>query len=75
MTDTPERVAVLGTGIMGSAMTRNLVAAGLNVVVWDQSAEATAALAGAGARCPRQERPRRSITQGGAAAPARRATS
>jgi 3-hydroxyisobutyrate dehydrogenase len=50
MTDTPERAAVLGTGIMGSAMTRNLLAAGLNVIVWDRSADATAALAGAGAQ-------------------------
>src|SRR5438067_4715338 len=31
------RVAVLGTGIMGSAMARNLVAAGLNTTVWDRS--------------------------------------
>lgn len=29
------RVAVLGTGIMGSAMARNLVAAGLPTAVWD----------------------------------------
>src|ERR1700733_2967141 len=42
-------VAVLGTGIMGSAMTRNLVAAGLTTRVWDQSASATAPLAEAGA--------------------------
>jgi 3-hydroxyisobutyrate dehydrogenase len=50
MADTPEQAAVLGTGIMGSAMTRNLLAAGLNVIVWDRSAKATAALAGAGAQ-------------------------
>ena len=31
------RVAVLGTGIMGSAMARNLVAAGLRTTVWDRS--------------------------------------
>jgi 3-hydroxyisobutyrate dehydrogenase len=43
------RVAVLGTGIMGSAMARNLVAAGLPTTVWDRSGPATAALAEAGA--------------------------
>ncbi len=42
-------VAVLGTGIMGSAMARNLVAAGLRTAVWDRSAAATAPLAAAGA--------------------------
>jgi 3-hydroxyisobutyrate dehydrogenase len=41
--------AVLGTGIMGSAMARNLLAGGHRVTVWDRSAEATAALAAAGA--------------------------
>jgi 3-hydroxyisobutyrate dehydrogenase len=44
------RVVVLGTGIMGSAMARNLVAAGLGTTVWDRSPSATAALAEAGAR-------------------------
>jgi 3-hydroxyisobutyrate dehydrogenase len=44
------RVAVLGTGIMGSAMARNLVAAGLHTTVWDRSRQAAALLAGAGAR-------------------------
>jgi 3-hydroxyisobutyrate dehydrogenase len=34
---------------MGSAMTRNLVAAGLPTTVWDRSPQASAALAGAGA--------------------------
>jgi 3-hydroxyisobutyrate dehydrogenase len=43
------RVAVLGTGIMGSAMARNLVSAGLPTVVWDRSPAATSPLAGAGA--------------------------
>jgi 3-hydroxyisobutyrate dehydrogenase len=43
------RVAVLGTGIMGSAMARNLIAAGLPTTVWDRSPEATAPLADAGA--------------------------
>src|ERR1700722_17305387 len=47
----PERsgAAVLGTGIMGSGMARNLVAAGLPTTVWDRSPEATAPLAAAGA--------------------------
>ena len=44
------RVAVLGTGIMGSAMARNLVSAGLPTTVWDRSPAATAPLARAGAR-------------------------
>jgi 3-hydroxyisobutyrate dehydrogenase len=43
-------VAVLGTGIMGSAMARNLVAAGLCTTVWDRSQQAAAPLADAGAR-------------------------
>ena len=43
------RVAVLGTGIMGSAMARNLVSAGLRTTVWDRSPTATALLSGAGA--------------------------
>jgi 3-hydroxyisobutyrate dehydrogenase len=42
-------VAVLGAGIMGSAMARNLAAAGLDTRVWDRSPEAVAALAGTGA--------------------------
>jgi 3-hydroxyisobutyrate dehydrogenase len=42
-------VAVLGTGIMGSAMARNLVAAGMRTTVWDRSGQATARLASAGA--------------------------
>jgi 3-hydroxyisobutyrate dehydrogenase len=42
-------VAVIGAGIMGSAMARNLAAAGLDARVWDRSPAATAALAGAGA--------------------------
>jgi 3-hydroxyisobutyrate dehydrogenase len=60
MTDTPSSgppavnepgitVAVLGTGIMGSAMARRLVAAGLRTTVWDRSPQATAPLAAAGA--------------------------
>jgi 3-hydroxyisobutyrate dehydrogenase len=42
-------VAILGTGIMGSAMARNLVGAGLRVTVWDRSPSATAPLSEAGA--------------------------
>jgi 3-hydroxyisobutyrate dehydrogenase len=42
-------VAVIGAGIMGSAMTRNLVAAGLDTRVWDRSSSVTAPLAEAGA--------------------------
>jgi 3-hydroxyisobutyrate dehydrogenase len=47
--DVRPTVAVIGTGIMGSAMTRNLVAAGLNTRVWDHAASATGPLADAGA--------------------------
>ena len=43
------RVAVLGTGIMGSAMARNLVSAGLPTTVWDRSSTATVPLSEAGA--------------------------
>jgi 3-hydroxyisobutyrate dehydrogenase len=43
-------VALLGTGIMGSAMARNLVAARLRTTVWDRSPAATRPLAEAGAR-------------------------
>ena len=42
-------VAVIGAGIMGSAMARNLVAAGLTTQVWDRSTSATGPLADAGA--------------------------
>ena len=51
-TDSPGenvRVAVLGTGIMGSAMARNLVSAGLRTTVWDRSPTATTPLSDAGA--------------------------
>jgi len=44
------RVAVIGTGIMGSAMARNLLKAGLPVTVWDRSAKAVDALAHDGAQ-------------------------
>jgi 3-hydroxyisobutyrate dehydrogenase len=43
-------VAVLGTGIMGSAMARRLAAAGLRTTVWDRSPQAAAPIAAAGAR-------------------------
>jgi 3-hydroxyisobutyrate dehydrogenase len=43
------QVAVLGVGIMGSAMARNLLAAGLRTTVWDRSSSATAVLDEAGA--------------------------
>ncbi len=39
-------VAVLGIGIMGSGMARNLAAAGLPTTVWDRSPEVAAPLAG-----------------------------
>jgi 3-hydroxyisobutyrate dehydrogenase len=42
-------VAVIGTGIMGSAIAGHLVAAGVNTTVWDRSPSATRALAAAGA--------------------------
>ena len=42
-------VAVLGTGIMGSAMARNLAGAGLRTTVWDRSPSATVPLSDAGA--------------------------
>ena len=47
--DARTTVAVIGAGIMGSAMTRNLVAAGLTTRVWDGSPAATAPLGDAGA--------------------------
>jgi len=43
------RVAVIGSGIMGSAMARNLIAAGLPTTVWDRSKSATEPLSKAGA--------------------------
>lgn len=42
------RVALLGTGIMGSGMARNVAAAGHPVVVWNRTREKAEALAGAG---------------------------
>ena len=46
--DANATVAVLGAGIMGSAMARNLAAAGLTTRVWDRDASATGPLADAG---------------------------
>ena len=43
-------VAVLGTGIMGSAMARNLIANDLQTKVWDRSPSATDPLSEAGAQ-------------------------
>lgn len=42
-------VAVLGTGIMGAAMARNLLKAGMEVRVWNRSPEKAAPLAADGA--------------------------
>jgi 3-hydroxyisobutyrate dehydrogenase len=47
--DSRPSVAVIGAGIMGSAMARNLVSAGLPTTVWDRSAAVVAPLAQAGA--------------------------
>ncbi len=47
--DAHAAVAVIGAGIMGAAMARNLVAAGMDTRVWDRSASATAPLGDAGA--------------------------
>ena len=44
------KVAVLGAGIMGAAMARNLLRAGHEVQVWNRDHAKTAALADAGAR-------------------------
>ena len=43
------KVALLGTGIMGAAMARNLIGAGIEVRAWNRSAEKTGPLAGDGA--------------------------
>lgn len=47
---TGETVAVIGTGIMGSAMAGSLLRAGLPTIVWDRSPSATKLLADQGAR-------------------------
>src|ERR1700733_3170069 len=50
MTDKPGQaatsVAVIGTGIMGSAMARNLLAAGLRPTAWGRAPQAGAGAAG-----------------------------
>lgn len=43
-------VAVLGTGIMGAAMARNLLSAGMQVRAWNRTREKAEPLAGDGAR-------------------------
>jgi 3-hydroxyisobutyrate dehydrogenase len=48
MTDQLKSVAVLGTGIMGAPMARNLASSGLNVTAWNRSREKAEALADAG---------------------------
>jgi 3-hydroxyisobutyrate dehydrogenase len=45
-----QRVSVLGTGIMGAGMARNLLKAGMDVTVWNRGAEKARPLAEAGAR-------------------------
>jgi 3-hydroxyisobutyrate dehydrogenase len=47
--DARTEIAVLGAGIMGAAMARNLVAAGLTTRVWDRSPSAAGPLAADGA--------------------------
>jgi 3-hydroxyisobutyrate dehydrogenase len=47
---TTMKVAVLGLGIMGSGMARQLLAAGFEVAVWNRSADKAAPLVEAGAR-------------------------
>ena len=47
------RVAVLGTGTMGSAMARNLLRAGVGVDVWNRTPEPAARLTEAGATAHR----------------------
>ncbi len=49
MTESSIAVAVLGTGIMGAAMARNLLAAGMEVRVWNRSREKAEPLAEDGA--------------------------
>lgn len=44
------RVAVLGTGVMGAGMARSLLAAGLDVTVWNRTTERATPLAEDGAR-------------------------
>lgn len=50
MTENSTVVAVLGTGIMGAAMARNLLASGMEVRVWNRSTEKAEPLADDGAK-------------------------
>src|SRR3954463_16614397 len=50
MTENSTGVTVLGTGIMGAAMARNLLAAGMEVRVWNRSREKAEPLADDGAK-------------------------
>jgi 3-hydroxyisobutyrate dehydrogenase len=50
MTENNTAVAVLGTGIMGAAMARNILAAGMEVRVWNRTREKAEPLAEDGAR-------------------------
>ena len=53
MANSENVVAVLGTGIMGAAMARNLLGAGMQVRVWNRSAEKAKPLAQSGATVAR----------------------
>ena len=53
MTGSSITVAVLGTGIMGAGMARNLLAAGMEVRVWNRSREKAEPLAEDGAKVTR----------------------
>jgi 2-hydroxy-3-oxopropionate reductase len=44
-----DRIGIIGTGIMGGAMARRLLACGFDVAVFDANLQAMAALADAGA--------------------------
>ena len=50
MTENNTTIAVLGTGIMGAAMARNLLAAGMEVRVWNRTREKAEPLADDGAK-------------------------
>lgn len=50
MTKTQKRVAILGLGIMGGGMARQLLAAGYDLKVWNRNPDKAAALAASGAK-------------------------
>ncbi len=50
MTESSATIAVLGTGIMGAGMARNLLAAGMEVRVWNRTREKAEPLADDGAK-------------------------